>query len=160
MFVFFCVISLLSLALDAEHDTPDQVKELSRKSCTMGWYDFNGRCYKYVATRLDWADAESYCVTQGANLASVHSEAEHQFIKILIKMFDPAEFYTWIGLSDIVKEGRWMWTDGSKVDFTDWFKSDPDGGKAQNCVNTNYQTLWIDNECSEGYAFVCAERLC
>ncbi|XP_024001430.2 galactose-specific lectin nattectin-like, partial [Salvelinus sp. IW2-2015] len=99
----------------------------------MGWYDFNGRCYKYVATRLDWADAESYCVTQGANLASVHSEAEHQFIKILIKMFDPAEFYTWIGLSDIVKEGRWMWTDGSKVDFTDWFKSDPDGGKAQNC---------------------------
>uniref|UniRef100_A0A8C8HZS6 C-type lectin domain-containing protein n=1 Tax=Oncorhynchus tshawytscha TaxID=74940 RepID=A0A8C8HZS6_ONCTS len=119
-----------------------------------------GRCYKYVATGLDWADAVSYCVTQGANLASVHSEAEHQLIKTLIKTFDPLEFYTWIGLSDVVKEGRWMWTDGSKVDFTDWFKSDPDGGKAQNCVNTNYQMLWIDNECSEGYAFVCAERLC
>uniref|UniRef100_A0A8C7PI18 C-type lectin domain-containing protein n=1 Tax=Oncorhynchus mykiss TaxID=8022 RepID=A0A8C7PI18_ONCMY len=114
----------------------------------------------YVATGLDWADAVSYCGTQGANLASVHSEAEHQLIKTLIKTFDPLEFYTWIGLSDVVKEGRWMWTDGSKVDFTDWFKSDPDGGKAQNCVNTNYQTLWIDNECSEGYAFVCAERLC
>uniref|UniRef100_A0A8C7G5I1 C-type lectin domain-containing protein n=1 Tax=Oncorhynchus kisutch TaxID=8019 RepID=A0A8C7G5I1_ONCKI len=74
-------------------------EELSQNSCPMGWYDFNGRCYKYVATPLNWP--ESYCLTQGANLVSVHSEAEHQFIKILIQRFDPAERGTWMGLSDI-----------------------------------------------------------
>uniref|UniRef100_A0A674B1I6 C-type lectin domain-containing protein n=1 Tax=Salmo trutta TaxID=8032 RepID=A0A674B1I6_SALTR len=98
-------------------------EELSQNSCPMGWYDFNGRCYKYVATPLNWPDAESYCLTQGANLVSVHSEAEHQFIKILIQRFDPAERGTWMGLSDIHVEGRGMWSDGSKVDFIPWRSS-------------------------------------
>uniref|UniRef100_A0A673Z8U1 C-type lectin domain-containing protein n=1 Tax=Salmo trutta TaxID=8032 RepID=A0A673Z8U1_SALTR len=63
MLVFLCIVSLLSLTLDAEQDftMPDQEEELSQKSCDMGWYSFSGRCYKYVASQLDWADAESYC---------------------------------------------------------------------------------------------------
>uniref|UniRef100_A0A8C4H7P4 C-type lectin domain-containing protein n=1 Tax=Dicentrarchus labrax TaxID=13489 RepID=A0A8C4H7P4_DICLA len=49
--------------------------------------------YKYVATRLTWADAELYCVSEKANLVSIHRRS-------------------WIRLSDIHKEGRWMWSDG------------------------------------------------
>ncbi|XP_064876573.1 lactose-binding lectin l-2-like [Oncorhynchus nerka] len=159
MFVFLCVAFLHSLALGAP--VLYQGEELSQNSCPMGWYDFNGRCYKYVATPLNWPDAESYCVTQGANLASVHSEAEHQFIKILIQRFDPAERGTWMGLSDIHVEGRWMWSDGSKVDFIPWHPSQPDGGRSQNCVITNhFDPRWNDQDCNYSHAFVCAERLC
>uniref|UniRef100_A0A3B4ZHN7 C-type lectin domain-containing protein n=1 Tax=Stegastes partitus TaxID=144197 RepID=A0A3B4ZHN7_9TELE len=83
-----------------------------RGTCPMFWYSYNGRCYKYVASRLTWADAELHCLSEGANLVSIHSLQEHNFVNSLIENFDPARAYTWIGLSDIHKEGSWMWSDG------------------------------------------------
>uniref|UniRef100_A0A4W5PZ44 C-type lectin domain-containing protein n=1 Tax=Hucho hucho TaxID=62062 RepID=A0A4W5PZ44_9TELE len=114
-------------------------EELLHNSCPMGWCDFNGRYYEY-----------SYCVSEGANLASVHSD------------FDPAERPIWIGLSDIHMEGRWMWSDGSKVDFTKWHEKQPNGGVTENCVTTHYSgPKWFDRDCNSNlYSFVCAERLC
>uniref|UniRef100_A0A4W5PLN3 C-type lectin domain-containing protein n=1 Tax=Hucho hucho TaxID=62062 RepID=A0A4W5PLN3_9TELE len=93
------------------------------------------------------ANAESYCVSEGANLASVHSD------------FDPAERPIWIGLSDIHMEGRWMWSDGSKVDFTKWHEKQPNGGVTENCVTTHYSgPKWFDRDCNSNlYSFVCAE---
>ncbi|XP_055774437.1 galactose-specific lectin nattectin-like [Salvelinus fontinalis] len=162
---FLC---LLSLAVGALHCTPvsDQEGELSEPhytDCPPGWLSYNNRCFRYVASQLDWADAESFCVTQGANLASVNNKGEFSFVKNLIKSFDPAEHYTWIGLSDLHKEGRWMWSDGSKVVYTIWSSGEPNNGVGpypENCVHTNYQDdkLWNDTLCSYKFAFVCATR--
>ncbi|XP_064873150.1 galactose-specific lectin nattectin-like [Oncorhynchus nerka] len=160
MLVFLCVVSLLRLASGAT--VPDQEEELFQNSCLMGWYDFNGRCYKYVASPVVWANAESYCVSEGANLASVHSESEQMFISTLIKSFDPAERPTWIGLSDVHMEGRWMWSDGSEVDFAIWYGGQPNGGVTENCVTTHFSgPKWFDRDCNSNlYSFVCAKRLC
>ncbi|XP_041715745.2 galactose-specific lectin nattectin-like, partial [Coregonus clupeaformis] len=122
---------------------------------------FNNRCFKHFASQLDWADAESYCVTHGANLASVNSKGEFGFVKNLIHGFDPAESNTWIGLSDLHKEGRWMWSDGSKVVYTFWSPNEPNNlSGSENCVHTNNlkEKLWNDTLCSNKYAFVCATR--
>uniref|UniRef100_A0A3B3IA13 C-type lectin domain-containing protein n=1 Tax=Oryzias latipes TaxID=8090 RepID=A0A3B3IA13_ORYLA len=73
---------------------------LLRGNCPMFWYSYGGRCYKYVATSMTWGDAELHCVSQNANLVSVHSLKEDNLVKMLIRNFDPAEAPTWIGLSD------------------------------------------------------------
>ncbi|XP_015224961.1 PREDICTED: ladderlectin-like, partial [Cyprinodon variegatus] len=104
---------LFALALGSVSTSSEPEIRLERGTCPMSWYSFNGRCYKYVATRMTWAEAELHCVSEGANLVSVHSSAEYDFVKSLIKNFDTAEGRTWIGLSDIHKEGGWMWSDGS-----------------------------------------------
>ncbi|XP_055774435.1 galactose-specific lectin nattectin-like [Salvelinus fontinalis] len=168
MSVPFRFLCLLSLAVGALHCTPvsDQEGELSEPhytDCPLGWLSYNNRCFRYVASQLDWADAESYCVSLGANLASVNTMGEFSFVKNLIKIFDPTEHYTWIGLSDLHKEGRWMWSDGSKVVYTIWSSDEPSNGVAsdpENCVHTNYQDdkLWNDTLCSYKFAFVCATR--
>ncbi|KAI9539793.1 hypothetical protein NQZ68_001725 [Dissostichus eleginoides] len=106
---------LLGLALGAVSPSDDPQGKLQRGSCPMFWYSFNNRCYKYIATDMDWADAELHCLSEGANLVSIHSKAEHEFVRSLIKNFDPAEGYTWIGLSDVHKEGKWMWSDGINI---------------------------------------------
>ncbi|XP_014032156.1 galactose-specific lectin nattectin [Salmo salar] len=165
MSVPLCFLCLLSLAVGALHCTPvsDQEGELSEPrytDCPQGWSNYNNRCFRYVASQLDWADAESYCVSLGANLASVNNKGEFSFVKNLIKSFDPAESYTWIGLSDLHKEERWMWSDGSKVVYTIWSSGEPSGSRTENCVQTNYlnDKLWNDAVCSYKSAFVCATR--
>uniref|UniRef100_A0A668UYH0 C-type lectin domain-containing protein n=1 Tax=Oreochromis aureus TaxID=47969 RepID=A0A668UYH0_OREAU len=119
---------------------------LLRGNCPMFWYSFNGRCYKYVATHM-------------TNLVSIHSEEEEEFVKLLIKNFDHAERYTWIGLSDLHKEGRWMLSDGCAVSFVSWH---PDNdGTNEHCVHTNmfHAKKWNDHQCSVNLAFVCATQI-
>ncbi|KAK9526949.1 hypothetical protein VZT92_015621 [Zoarces viviparus] len=156
LFLFF-----FGLALGAVPPSDDHQVSLQRANCPMFWYSFNGRCYKYVSTRMTWADAELYCVSQRANLVSIHSLEEQNFVKSLIKNFDPAEGYTWFGLSDIHKEGTWMWSDGSAVKFVYWSSRQPDNYKGnEDCVITNYpnELKWNDIPCSHTHPFVCASR--
>ncbi|XP_006787761.1 galactose-specific lectin nattectin-like isoform X2 [Neolamprologus brichardi] len=166
------LLFLFSLALGApseSHSDGSEVKlqlddhrvELRQGSCPLFWFSFNGRCYKYVATQMSWADAELYCVSQRANLVSIHSREEEQFVKLLIKNFDHAEGWTWIGLSDLHKEGRWMWSDGCAVSFTYWSAGQPDNaGTVEHCVHTNFEAkMWNDNPCSFNLASVCATQI-
>uniref|UniRef100_A0A8C9ZTL5 C-type lectin domain-containing protein n=1 Tax=Sander lucioperca TaxID=283035 RepID=A0A8C9ZTL5_SANLU len=118
--------------------------ELLRGNCPLFWFSFNGRCYKYVATHLTWADAELHCVSEGGNLVSIHSLEEENFIKSLIKNFDHAQGFTWIGLSDIHKEGTWMWSDGSRVDFDFWNNLKWNDRPCSRFTQTSYQ---ISSEC-------------
>ena len=162
------VLSLLCLSLAAGLCTPltDQQMELKRGDCPMFWYSFNGRCYKYISTKMTWARAELHCVSQGANLVSIHSEEEQSFIRGLIKSHVPEdgnEQFTWIGLSDHHLEGEWMWSDGSKVDFTNWLAEQPDNAYGgEDCVHTRNnadEMKWNDLGCQHKRAFVCAYRL-
>uniref|UniRef100_A0A8C9ZQX3 C-type lectin domain-containing protein n=1 Tax=Sander lucioperca TaxID=283035 RepID=A0A8C9ZQX3_SANLU len=129
---------LFGLTLGAVSPSDGNPVELLRGNCPLFWFSFNGRCYKYVATHLTWADAELHCVSEGGNLVSIHSLEEENFIKSLIKNFDHAQGFTWIGLSDIHKEGTWMWSDGSRVDFDFW-----------------NNLKWNDRPCSVTYPSVC-----
>uniref|UniRef100_A0A4W5RDV2 C-type lectin domain-containing protein n=1 Tax=Hucho hucho TaxID=62062 RepID=A0A4W5RDV2_9TELE len=66
---------------------------------------------------------------------------------------------TWIGLSDTHKEGRWMWSDGSQVDF--WNGEQPDNDQdTEDCVLPIWPggMQWNDLTCSNLFAFVCAKR--
>ncbi|KAG8005157.1 Lactose-binding lectin l-2 [Nibea albiflora] len=158
MLLFFF---LFGLALGAVPPSDDHRLKLQRGSCPMFWYSFNGRCYKYVATRLTWADAELHCVSQKANLVSIHSEEEHNFIKDLIMNFDHNRGPTWIGLSDTQKEGGWMWSDGSAVDFVLWSATQPSNkGGTEDCASINFGAAlkWNDILCSQKLTFVCEAR--
>uniref|UniRef100_UPI0037E8D5A6 lactose-binding lectin l-2-like n=1 Tax=Semicossyphus pulcher TaxID=241346 RepID=UPI0037E8D5A6 len=156
------LLFLFGLALAAGSPSDEHQLKLQRGGCPMFWYNFNGRCYKYISTRLSWADAELHCVSQRANLVSIHSLAENNFVKNLIENFDHAEGYTWIGLSDVHKEGRWMWSDGSAVKSYFWYEGEPnnDGGN-EHCALSNYITpgRWNDGHCHLALPSVCATRI-
>ncbi|XP_058475349.1 lactose-binding lectin l-2-like [Solea solea] len=152
---------LFPLALGAVSPSGELEVKLLRGSCPSFWFSFDGRCYKYVSTQLSWADAELYCVSQGANLVSIHSEGENNFVRSLVRNFDHAEGLTWIGLTDAHKEGNWMWSDGSAVKFTFWNSGQPDNYRGtEHCVHINYGTpkRWNDVTCTHTYPSVCATR--
>lgn len=57
----------------------------------------------------------------------------------------------WIGGYDLAQEALWLCSDGSRFDFTNWSKGQPDiyEGK-QNCLYFNYgaEKRWDDGICS------------
>ncbi|KAK1891602.1 Lactose-binding lectin l-2 [Dissostichus eleginoides] len=152
---------LLGLALGAVSPADDPQVKLERGSCPMFWYSFNNRCYKHIAADMNWADAELHCVSQGANLVSIHSQREENFVKSLIKNHNPTQGYTWIGLSDTQMEGRWMWSDGSAVNFVSWSSGEPNNEGNEDCVHTNFgfDHKWNDMSCYNSYPSVCASLL-
>uniref|UniRef100_UPI0037E91D5C lactose-binding lectin l-2-like n=1 Tax=Semicossyphus pulcher TaxID=241346 RepID=UPI0037E91D5C len=155
------LLFLFGLALAAGAPSDEHQLNLQRGHCDDYWFNFNSRCYKYVATLMTWADAELNCVSMGANLVSIHSLEEQNFVKSLIKNFDPAVGWTWIGLNDIHKEGRWMWSDGSAANYSFWLSGQPDNaGSNEHCVHEYSVTevKWNDLPCSKTLAFVCASR--
>uniref|UniRef100_A0A671X1Y9 C-type lectin domain-containing protein n=1 Tax=Sparus aurata TaxID=8175 RepID=A0A671X1Y9_SPAAU len=156
----FLFLFMFGLALGAVAPSDDNhLMKLQRGGCPMFWYNFNGRCYKYVATHLTWADAELQCLSEGANLVSIHSPEEDDFVKFLIKNFDPAQGSTWIGISDTHKEGRWMWSDGCAVDFVFWYSGEPNNsGGIEHCGHfyDAYNLKWNDIRCYYTYPSVCA----
>ncbi|XP_068563296.1 ladderlectin-like [Cebidichthys violaceus] len=156
--LLFLFLFGLALGVVCPSDEPQAL--LQDNNCPMFWSSFNNRCFKYVATRMTWVDAERHCVSEGANLASIHSLEEQNFVKFLIKNFDPAEARTWIGLSDIHKEGTWMWSDGSPANFFYWSKMPNNGKGREHCVLTNYshEQKWNDFRCSYSCPFVCLYR--
>ncbi|XP_041098899.1 lectin-like [Polyodon spathula] len=107
-------------------------------SCLKGWSSFKNKCYQYVRDRKTWADAELYCRSLGGNLASIHSVEDNQAIQNLIRNNDASNGYTWIGGSDCFKEGSWYWTDGSKWDYNNWNKGEPNNFGIENCLQFNF----------------------
>ncbi|XP_034083098.1 lactose-binding lectin l-2-like [Gymnodraco acuticeps] len=149
---------LLGLALGAVSSSDDPEMVLERSSCPSFWFSFNGRCYKYIATKMTWADAELHCLSQGGNLVSIHGKREESFVKLLIKNFDLAQGPTWIGLSDIHKEGSWMWSDGCVAKFLFWNKGEPNNRRGEDCVHNNWSGMWNDKTCSTTFPSVCASH--
>ncbi|XP_028447360.1 ladderlectin-like [Perca flavescens] len=129
-------------------------------SCPPGWRQSGCRCFAFYMPAKPWLDAENFCQTAGGNLASIHSDAEHGFIKDFIKQVTGTDRPAWIGGFDSVQEGTWMWTDGSNFNYQSWAGGEPNNaGGAENCLVMNYKENWNDVGCTNLASFVCSKNL-
>ncbi|XP_028447977.1 ladderlectin-like isoform X2 [Perca flavescens] len=129
-------------------------------SCPTDWTQFGSRCFAFYIQRKTWIDAETFCISAGGNLASIHSDAEHGFLKAFIFQVTGAHTTSWIGGFDAVKEGTWMWTDGSKFNYKSWGPGEPNGIGHENCLTMNWRENWNDWPCSTNQAsYVCSKNL-
>nr|ADO28375.1 lactose-binding lectin l-2 [Ictalurus furcatus] len=128
--------------------------------CPFGWVKYNGYCYSYHASKMDWASAEKHCLKFNANLMSVHTENDYQLAKALIRTFDPVEPPTWLGLSDCQKKNEWFWSDGTTLKFTKWNPNEPNFEKGECCVHMNWDSKrdWNDIPCDQSFPFLCAKK--
>ncbi|CAJ0601365.1 unnamed protein product [Cylicocyclus nassatus] len=180
------LLALLALA-EAEPNISKQIskspqlyhnisKAVQTGYCESGWtyYNETDACYKEFFSE-PWSSAESLCVTVETHLTSIHSYKENSFIAELTRtnMKLPDDTYaTWIGLvrADYLNSNwaaKWMWTDGSMVDFQTWGPKQPNGGADQRCVlifsdpYTNdppglWYRKWNDWHCDSNLrSFVC-----
>ena len=80
----------------------------------------NGHAYKWVACN-DREDAQTQAADEEAHLVTITSEAEQIWLEAV---FGRGPY--WIGLTDVLKEGEWIWETGEPVTYTNWGKNDED----------------------------------
>ncbi|XP_041646972.1 galactose-specific lectin nattectin-like [Cheilinus undulatus] len=122
--------------------------------CPDGWTIKENRCYRFEADKKEWCDAEKHCIAQGGNLASIHDAGELHFIRGMIDRVSEKKTAAWLGGTDAIKEGCWMWSDGSSCDFKYWGKNQPSKKKRQDCMLLGING--VNNiRCNVKAAFVC-----
>ncbi|XP_073906025.1 C-type lectin domain family 4 member F isoform X2 [Castor canadensis] len=126
-----------------------------------GWKGYGGNLYYFSYVKKSWHEAERFCVSQGAHLASVTSQEEQVF---LVQSTSTA--YHWIGLTDRGSEGSWYWADGTPFNDAQsrgfWDRNQPDNwrhenGQTEDCVHV--QQMWNDMDCGASYHWVCKQPM-
>ncbi|CAJ0947389.1 unnamed protein product, partial [Mesorhabditis belari] len=88
------------------------------------WTKYQGKSYKLIPVATRHNEAEAACRKEDAQLVSIHSDEEANFVLGL----DPnGDQNLHLGLS---KSGdKWSWSDGTEMNYTKWDSSQGNGFK-------------------------------
>ncbi|XP_052688996.1 perlucin-like [Crassostrea angulata] len=130
----------------------------SGEGCDIGWIRHHTKCYMFSNTTATWAEAESICNAFHTILAEPRSHDESMF---LISQSENEVGHFWIGISDIIKEDRWVYSsDLQPVKVTDFYPGQPNEYTSANCVALRkiFHGYWGDLPCSEHFNFICETK--
>eukprot|EP01084_Bolivina_argentea_P232688 392132_1 len=117
---------------------------------------------------LNWADGQTYCESQGGNLASVHSFTE--LVEVRDLCIGTGQTSCHIGMFMDANSGKWLWTDGSNSDYGFNSNGSPDGnirppweagyaydGAGEKCQKMDLQLggYFDDGYCSSNRPVIC-----
>ena len=169
---------LTSMAAKSEQQLADLQSSLSAvqgrllspaaQHCPDGWSRHSHSCYLIPTTEATWLGAVRICqsLDRRAQLVSIHrANADHvAALKALVGGS------VWIGLSrkSLSRSSyRWTWSDGSRLDFTNWAPGEPNDGNVwfssdagqEDCVLMRTSATWNDEGCSKSKRFMCQINL-
>ncbi|XP_066295428.1 sushi, von Willebrand factor type A, EGF and pentraxin domain-containing protein 1-like isoform X3 [Branchiostoma lanceolatum] len=128
-------------------------------ACPNG-YSYNaGLCYRWTETLSSPLDAMDDCASDGSTLALPRSQGEHDYLTGLVSET------TLIGVTDILNEGTWEYSDGTPIGAFNKFlphAADADyPNTAQiDCVvmSKDHAYMWKPSSCSQQqYSYVCQQ---
>uniref|UniRef100_A0A671UA28 C-type lectin domain-containing protein n=1 Tax=Sparus aurata TaxID=8175 RepID=A0A671UA28_SPAAU len=133
--------------------------------CQEGWEQNGPQCYYFSTDELTWEQARERCRRDGADLVKIESEDEQSFLiqKVKDKMVEDEDKF-WIGLTDSVTEGTWLWTDGSPLNKR-FDLGQPDNWKGENADGEDCVRMaeisrlglkgWFDKSCTAPQKRIC-----
>ena len=145
------------------------VCKMARCKCPRGWRLWGKHCHKVVVKTLGWVEARQHCqsLSLGADLVSIHSTKDNEFLTALTRRHSPA----WIGLNDRQQEGVYRWSGNNQLHqlatgtpCTHWHKGQPNGHRHdQDCVALYKDKTWEDGRCNTSItakSFICQVHVC
>ena len=97
-----------------------------------GSIPFNGHRYKVAAGACSWHEAKARCAEAGGHLVIINDEKEQAFLVELLKasgmtVNKSRQDFTglWLGCTDELEAGRWLWGDGTSIGYSNWLEGQP-----------------------------------
>ncbi|XP_041123751.1 C-type lectin domain family 4 member D-like isoform X3 [Polyodon spathula] len=148
---------------------------------------FNGKCYYFSTDRMNWNSSRDNCTSLGGHLVIIESDGEQKFLSEKAwnitqeaNVMKEEEIPHWIGLTDAVTEGTWLWVDGTpligNVKAKFWatrthdgveYGKEPDDYKGEDlsgedCAELhplrNSYEIWGDSLCTKQYKRICETK--
>ena len=100
-------------------------------------------------TTMSWPDASTLADSMGPDvqLVTIRDAAENQWVYDNFSSINGGEQY-WIGYTDQIVEGTWVWTSGESSSYTNWSPGEPNNGNGvgQDFASTggSYNEKWDD----------------
>ncbi|XP_035247102.1 macrophage mannose receptor 1 [Anguilla anguilla] len=151
-----------------DNHTPPPPTQPWPGNCPEGWKIFGNKCYLFKGDhhnqnefKANWTFAKDWCQNKlepKADLVVIDSQYENDFVASYLK---DLVMPVWIGLSDILHEGKFAWSDGSPVKYTNWAEKEPNnnGEIGEHCASMSHSILvtgrWNDEKCHENRGWVC-----
>ncbi|XP_033107417.1 macrophage mannose receptor 1-like isoform X2 [Anneissia japonica] len=132
-----------------------------------GWYDGNGKCYKFMNRDASWDDAVNYCTSVDAELVSIKSQDEQNIVTYMVSIHQAT---AWIGLSDknSGSAGMYEWSNGDpyslSAHYNHWATNQPDnrfytqGGNCVEILNTAKTGEWNTAPCTNLAKSICRKE--
>ncbi|XP_042365609.1 macrophage mannose receptor 1 [Plectropomus leopardus] len=131
--------------------------------CTEGWIakPHFRHCYKLFhnvdwSLKKSWGAAREDCIARGADLISIHTQQEEEFVSLYSKASSK-----WIGLKHNPTEGGYSWSDGTPLSHTNWGSGEPNNHEGrEECVEMVSSTngtisWWNDLNCDAHQDWIC-----
>ncbi|XP_002119657.2 alpha-N-acetylgalactosamine-specific lectin-like [Ciona intestinalis] len=128
------------------------------------WYGpGNGYVYFVINTNMNYDEAESQCRIYGATLAVQGPKDRKTMKKINERLPVTTREDYWIGLTDRVTDGQFVWADGTPLTNKqkNWRVNEPSNyGGSEDCVGENFShsLKWNDYPCDYGELYALCER--
>lgn len=129
----------------------DAAVPIDARACTGGDAHTTGpggECFVYWAGPATWLVAEAACVQANARLAILDSAAKDSVVEAMLTAD------TFIGGTDAVVEGTFLWIDGTPLGFTNWHTGEPNNGNGayqEDCIvvaGARVGKGWDDRPCA------------
>ncbi|XP_076111672.1 perlucin-like protein [Mytilus galloprovincialis] len=139
----------------------------SPENCPVGWKEYKTHCYFFSPDTKTWRNAEKQCKNMGGYLVQITDSAENSWVLDMLMKSCKHHHGSWIGASDLKKEGDWRWVnDSSKVRYSQWHRGNPNNyGNNEDCAHFasgSYQYHWNDAPCNidgmMGYICECSHE--
>ncbi|XP_033949243.1 asialoglycoprotein receptor 1-like isoform X2 [Pseudochaenichthys georgianus] len=133
-----------------------KIDKIRARPCQTGWSKFDISCYFVSLVSKNWTLSRQECIEEGADLVVIDSLEEQAFLNMLMHKGQNV----WIGLTDSLQEGTWMWVDGSNVTTKFWQPGQPNSYNGNQDCGENLQKTpgvgeWNDDGCFAVQNWIC-----
>ncbi|KAL4677155.1 hypothetical protein H8957_008331 [Semnopithecus entellus] len=124
-----------------------QALSLQRSILAVGEKVFstNGRSITFDAIR-------KACPKAGGRIAVPSSPEENEAVASFVKKYN---MYAYVGLTEGPSPGDFRYSDGTPVNYTNWYPGKPAGQGAEQCVEMYTDGRWNDRTCLYNRLTIC-----
>ncbi|KAJ1082582.1 hypothetical protein NDU88_002747 [Pleurodeles waltl] len=115
------------------------------------------RCYLSFDESKHFHEANEDCIAKGGTLATPRNIDENNAVRDYGKKSLPGQTEFWLGITDMVTEGKFVDVNGIPINYFNWNRAQPNGGKRENCalLNQSAQGKWQDEVCRSLKKYIC-----